>query len=87
MNRSEFQALAIESSEDAQILFNSGRYAGAYYISGYVIECGLKAVIARQTRENDFPPKDAAGNYTHDLTKFMNIAGLDAAPREKSQEE
>jgi hypothetical protein len=41
MNRLEFQALAVERLADADALLKAGRYACAYYISGYVIECGL----------------------------------------------
>jgi hypothetical protein len=34
MNRAEFEALAIERSEDADVLLKGGRYSCAYYISG-----------------------------------------------------
>jgi hypothetical protein len=49
----------------------------AYYISGYAIECALKACIARKTQQDDFPPKDAAKYYVHDLPKLLDIAGLE----------
>lgn len=76
MDRFEFQKLAAERLEDAVALLNAGRFACAYYISGYAIECALKAVIAKKTRQDDFPPKDASKYYVHDLAKLLYIAGL-----------
>ncbi len=79
MNRTEFQSLAIERLDDADALLSAGRYAGAYYISGYCIECALKACIARQTTQDEFPPRDAAKYYVHDLPRLLDIAGLGPA--------
>ncbi len=77
MNRSEFQALAIERLADAEALLTAGRYACAYYVSGYAIECAAKACIARRTNQDDFPPKDAARYYVHDIWNLLEIgAGL-----------
>jgi HEPN domain-containing protein len=76
MDRFEFQRLAAERLEDAVALLNAGRFAGAYYISGYAVECALKACIAKKTRQDDFPPKDASKYYVHDLAKLLDIAGL-----------
>ena len=79
MNRLEFQDLAVERLGDADALLKAGRFACAYYISGYAIECALKACVARQTKQDDFPPKDAARLYTHDLPKLLDSAGLGMA--------
>lgn len=79
MNRVEFQILAAERLDDAAALLKTGRYSGAYYISGYAIECALKACIARKTMQDDFPPKEAAKFYVHDLPKLLDIAGLGEA--------
>lgn len=54
-----------------------GRFGAAYYIAGYVIECALKACIARKTNEYDFPPRDAQKFYSHDLEDLSVRAGLD----------
>lgn len=52
-------------------------YEGAYYLTGYAVECALKAVIAKETKEHDFPDKAfAARCFTHDLTDLMGVAGL-----------
>jgi hypothetical protein len=76
MNRGEFQSLATERLEDAAALLKAGRYAGAYYVSGYAIECALKACIAAKTKQDEFPPKEAAKYYVHDLPKLLDFAGL-----------
>jgi hypothetical protein len=81
MNRSDFQKLTRERLEDAQALLQKHRYSGAYYLCGYVIECALKACIAKQTRQFDFPPDPATTReiYVHDLEKLIKSAGLGAA--------
>lgn len=78
MNRFDLQGLAVERLEDATVLFASRRYACAYYLAGYAIECALKACIARKTQQNDFPPKDAQKYYVHDLAKLLSISGLES---------
>ena len=52
--------------------------AGPDYLAGYAIECALKACIAKQTAEHDFPPprKIVDECYTHDLEKLVKSAGL-----------
>jgi HEPN domain-containing protein len=76
MNRVDFQSLALERVGDAEALLQKGRYGAAYYLCGYAIECGLKACIARRTKQDEFPPKDANTYYTHDLMRLLGIAGL-----------
>ena len=52
-------------------------YHGAYYLAGYALECLLKACIAKQVREFDFPDKKLANDaYTHDLANLVVTAGL-----------
>jgi HEPN domain-containing protein len=79
MNRVEFQRLSDERLEDAAVLFEAGRHSAAYYMSGYAIECALKACVSRRTIADEFPPRDAAKYYTHDLTKLLDLAGLGSA--------
>jgi HEPN domain-containing protein len=86
MDRFEFQSLAAERLDDAVALLKAGRYACAYYVSGYAVECALKACIARQTKQDDFPPKDAARYYVHDIPKLLDIAGLGSAFKEASKD-
>ena len=60
------------------MLLKNGNYEGAYYLCGYVVECGLKACIAKQTRRYDFPDKDTVNaSYNHNLTKLVKTASLE----------
>ncbi len=78
MNRAEFRQVALVRLADAQVLLQARRYAAAYYLAGYVIECALKACIARQFRRADIPDSRLVTNvYTHDLTKLLRLAELD----------
>ena len=78
MNRQDLQNLALARLEEVEVLLNNHQYSGAYYLSGYVIECALKACIAKQTQEFDFPDKKTVmDSYTHDLEKLVKVAKLD----------
>jgi hypothetical protein len=60
------------------VLLNNKQFSGAYYLSGYVVECALKACIAKNTREFDFPDKETVvDSYTHNLVKLVRVAKLD----------
>jgi HEPN domain-containing protein len=78
MNRLELQQLAEDRIADAAALLTAGRWSGAYYMAGYAVECGLKACIAKLTKEYDFPRerKYVEECYTHDLEKLLRAAGL-----------
>lgn len=78
MNRTDLQQLAEERLEDARVLFQHGRYAAAYYLCGYAVECGLKACIARLINQDEFPPyaNFSRDVYTHDLNRLVVLAQL-----------
>jgi len=77
MNRTDLQNLAEERLGDATALLAGGRYGGAYYLSGYAVECGLKACIAKLTRAEDFYDKRLATSiFKHDLEELANYARL-----------
>jgi len=80
MNREDFQKLTQERLKDAEALLRQQRYSAAYYLCGYAVECALKACIAKQTKEFDFPPDPATIReiYVHDLEKLTKSAGLGA---------
>jgi len=84
VNRKQLQNVAKERLKDAKALLGRKRWAGAYYLSGYVIECGLKACLLRHLGESDAVFGDEkylkrlAECWTHDLVKLVNLAGLDA---------
>jgi len=76
MNRRDLQALADLRAADAKILFDAGRFSAAYYLLGYSVECALKACIAKQVKEHDFPDKQLVNkSYTHDLDQLLQISG------------
>ena len=78
MKRSDFQKLVSQRLKDAEVLLQNRRYSGAYYLAGYAVECGLKACIAKQTKQYDFPPSERIVRdiYTHDIDKLIKSAGL-----------
>jgi len=77
MNRKDLKELARIRLREARVLLRNEQYEGAYYLCGYVVECGLKACIAKQTRRYDFPDKKTVNaSYTHSLTSLAGVAGL-----------
>lgn len=75
--RSELKALALVRLKEAQVLLSKKKPDGAYYLCGYVIECGLKACIAKKTRRYDFPDKDFINkSWSHKLMQLVELAGL-----------
>jgi len=71
------QELAENRLKDAQVLYQNRQFDGAYYLAGYVVECALKACVAKTTRRYDFPDKDLASKvYTHNLTSLLEPAGV-----------
>ena len=77
MNRTELHALADIRIADARVLLDGGRYQAAYYLVGYAVECALKACVAKQIREHDFPDRKLIlDSYTHSLEQLLAISGL-----------
>lgn len=79
MNRADLQRLADDRVEDARVLLEAQRFSAAYYLAGYSVECALKACIAKEVREFDFPSrKTVLDSYSHDLNKLLKVTGLSA---------
>lgn len=77
MNRQQFRDAAKLRVGEARVLLDADRWAGAYYLIGYAVECALKACVAKQVKRYDFPDKKIANEaFTHDLEKLMRVAGL-----------
>lgn len=77
MNRDELHTLADIRVADAKTLLDGGRYQAAYYIVGYAVECALKACVAKQIREHDFPDRKLIlDSYTHNVEQLLAISGL-----------
>lgn len=90
MNKTELEIIAAIRIKEAEILLTADCYQGAYYLAGYALECTLKACIAKQVKEFDFPNKQLANDcYTHNLTNLLTTAGLkqELAVQERQDQE
>src|SRR5207245_2658617 len=79
----EFWGLAQVRLQDAEGLLGIGRWACAYYIAGYAVECALKALIVREAERTGavFGDKKFAIQlldtfFVHDLEKLFKAANL-----------
>jgi HEPN domain-containing protein len=86
LNREDFQTIAGIRLKEAKSLLDSGHYDGAYYLAGYAVECSLKACIAKQTKEYDFPDKKTVErSYSHDFEQLLKVAGLEKSLRDETK--
>lgn len=78
MNKTDLENLAQIRLEEAKTLLDNKHYSGAYYLCGYVVECALKACIAKNTQQYDFPdPNITKSNWTHNLAALLVNAKID----------
>jgi HEPN domain-containing protein len=78
ISRDQLRLLAQEKIDDANLLFDHGRYSNAYYLYGYGVEFALKACISRLFKEHSIPEKRLVNDtYVHDLKKLVVTAKLD----------
>jgi HEPN domain-containing protein len=69
--------LAQSRLREAQVLLSAGEWAGAYYLSGYAIECGLKACAARTFSADTIPDLQIVRDlYSHKFESLLKVAGL-----------
>ena len=60
-------------------MLDAGCHEGAYYLTGYAVECALKACIARKTQQHDFPDRKLVSQvFTHNLSSLVRAAGLES---------
>jgi HEPN domain len=82
VNRADWQKLAEERVKDAKVLLDGGRWAAAYYLAGYAIECGLKSCVLAYVEKNAdiiYREKDYSKHcWTHDIGTLVKASGLDA---------
>lgn len=87
MNKTDLENLVEIRVSEARALLESENYAGAYYLIGYAVECALKACIAKQVNQFDFPNKQLANkSHTHNLTELLGVAGLKQKLAEKEDQ-
>jgi HEPN domain-containing protein len=83
LDREKLQDLAKARFKDAKVLLGRKRWSGAYYLSGYVVECGLKACLLRCLGESAAVFSDENKNrklsdyWTHNLVDLVKMAGLE----------
>lgn len=76
----DLRLIAEERAAEAQALLTAGHYSGAYYLAGYAIECGLKAILTRDLTSYAMPDAKAVKDaYIHDLQRLADDAGVGAA--------
>jgi HEPN domain-containing protein len=71
--------MARERTLDAKALIDGGRWAYAYYVAGYAVECALKScLLARMIHTGwVFQEKVKVDEcLTHDFGKLIRLAGL-----------
>ena len=66
---------------EAELLHTNGFHSGAYYLSGYAVEYGLKAVICKRLNIEMFERKIVPGEVAkafqiHDIEYLIILAGL-----------
>lgn len=73
----DLQRLSDRKIASAQILARAHHWANAYYLAGYAIELGLKAVAAKMFVANSIPEKSLVNKiYTHDFRDLVGLVGL-----------
>ena len=88
MNRQLLRKLTADRLLDAKALRDAGRWAFAYYVAGYAVECALKSCVLTQMVETGkvFTDKDVSKNcLTHNFATLVESAGLTDALRAAQQ--
>jgi hypothetical protein len=58
------------------MLLENQQWTGAYYMTGFGIECALKSCLAGAVKEHDFPDKDFVNAmYVHNLERLFRLNG------------
>lgn len=79
MNRIELRQLAEDRVLDAGLLLANGRWAGASYLAGYAVECGLKACVLAHVEAAGAIFQDRKYSekcWTHNLEELLALANL-----------
>lgn len=80
--KAELKRIAKERLVDAEILFNAGRFDGATYLCGYVIEIVLKLRICKTLKWEGFPDsrkefEKYSSFKTHDFDSLLHLSGVE----------
>src|ERR1700689_4671192 len=73
----DLRVLAQERLDDAKALLNAGRYSGAVYVCGYVVELGLKRKICETLNWDEYPTDSQyKALKTHALEVLLHFSGV-----------
>ena len=92
LTRERFRLLADERAADAEVLLNADRWSAAYYLTGYAVECGLKACVLRRVTDEGGAMLFSDRSFqrtaclSHDFLQLLHGAGLRDARRERAAE-
>ena len=70
--RTVYEQTSRRMLNDARFLLKHGRWHSAVYLSGYAVECKMKASVCEYLGVNVLPP----AFYTHELQALLRSAGL-----------
>lgn len=78
---SELKVLSMERLEEAELHYSNKFFRGAYYLAGYAVELGLKAVACQSLGVEIFEKKKVPGHIAksfmiHDLQDLVILSGL-----------
>jgi hypothetical protein len=79
LNQALLRQMAEERILDADVLRAAGRWAYAYYVSGYAVECALKSCVLAQMIHTGgvfANRKFAEECFTHEFGVLVKLAGL-----------
>ena len=77
ISRDQLRLRAQEKIDDANLLFDHGRYSNAFYLYGYGVEFALKARIAKRFLQDAIPDRAVVRDvFVHDIEKLIRVADL-----------
>ena len=75
--RTDFASASLRHLVDAQILFDANRWANSYYLAGYVLECGRKALCFAGFEEGHGRFSKKIGHRFDDVSdQVIDLIGL-----------
>ena len=75
-SKAEFMRLADARLAEASHLLSGGFYDGAFYLAGYAVEFGLKAVFCNRLNAFELPDPSIKDVFIHDLSKLLKQCDL-----------
>jgi len=75
----DLKKIAEERLDDVKVLYHNGRYDGAVYLCGYVLEVSLKARICKILNLDEYPDqgKFKSTYAVHDFDILLKLSGLE----------